>query len=158
MASGKSLLAKALADELAYEFIDIDKQVEVVSRKSISKIFEEDGELEFRKLEAQVLESLLQKENIVVAAGGGTPCFFHNINIINQFFISFFLNTRRELILQRLYKERSNRPILAQSNSIEKLVDELMGERLPYYQKANHIIDISNDETSPIIKLILRLI
>jgi shikimate kinase len=158
MASGKSATARALADNLNFKFVDIDEQIALLAKKSINKIFEEDGEEHFRLLESQVLTSLINLDSIVVAAGGGTPCFHHNMEFIQQSFISVFLNAKREVLIHRLSMNQQQRPLLKDVSSIDSFIDALHSSRLPYYRLANFQLDIENESTEEIVSAIISLI
>src|SRR5436853_6290275 len=84
MGSGKTFLGKQLAQLLNYEFIDLDEWIEQREKKSIAEIFSEDGEEYFRKKESQQLKLLAEKNNAVIATGGGTPCFHDNMKWMND--------------------------------------------------------------------------
>jgi shikimate kinase len=158
MASGKSATAKALANKLDFTFVDIDDQIALIAKKSIDKIFEEDSEEHFRLLESQVLSSLINLDSIVVAAGGGTPCFYQNMELIQQNFVSVFLNTKREVLIHRLNMNHQQRPLLKDVSTIDSFIDVLHSSRLPYYRLANFQLDIENESTEEIVSAIISLI
>ena len=158
MASGKSATAKALANKLDFTFVDIDDQIALIAKKSIDKIFEEDSEEHFRLLESQVLSSLINLDSIVVAAGGGTPCFYQNMELIQQNFVSVFLNTKREVLIHRLNMNQQQRPLLKDVSSIDSFIDALHSSRLPFYSLANFQLDIENESTEEIVSAIISLI
>ena len=82
MGCGKSTFGKKLANKLGYEFIDLDALIEATYNKSINEIFEFEGENEFRIKESKVLKTIISKQNIVVATGGGTPCYSSNLDVM----------------------------------------------------------------------------
>ena len=135
--SGKSTFGKQLASYLSFEFLDTDSLIEKREGKSIPEIFSENGEAYFRKVEQSVLLELDAKST-VVATGGGMPCFFENMAVINQKGFSVFLDIPVKVLAERVIKQ-GNRPLLP-----EKELDELVAslakkynERKVYYQKAN---------------------
>src|SRR5882757_5624329 len=91
MGSGKSLMGAALAKELGLQFFDLDKAIETKSGKDINSIFSSDGEKIFRDLEKQVLNELLEEDDFVMACGGGTPCYFDNMDKMNEAGVTLYL-------------------------------------------------------------------
>lgn len=112
MGSGKSSLARELAHKLTYSFIDLDNLVEERSGKKIAEIFENDGEVVFRKIEHDCLLETFSHKNIVIATGGGTPCFFNNIDLINQNGISVYLKFNPGILASRLSNDKGKRPLI----------------------------------------------
>jgi shikimate kinase len=136
MASGKSTLGKELAEQLGCEFIDMDEEIEKEENLSISKIFEIKGE--------KFLKQLVQRNNIIIATGGGTPCFNDNMEQIKHSGISVYLKLKPEEIVLRLNKEEtSKRPLMAKLNENEKLeyVKTKLNEREPHYNNADIVVD-----------------
>lgn len=139
MGAGKSTLGAQLAGVLGLAFIDLDKEVEASAGMTIREIFGGKGESYFRELERKVMADLLSREEpAVIALGGGTPCFFDNIDFINKHSHSIYLKCSPETLLLRLKNDRKERPLLA-----EKTQDELLGyirakleEREGFYQMA----------------------
>ena len=158
MASGKSTIGKVLADEIGYKFIDLDDYIENNTGKIISDIFKNEGEIKFRKLERFYLEEILKlDEDLVVSLGGGTPCYYDSIDLINSFenTLSVYLRTKLDVLVNRLYLEKESRPLVSRFNSIEDLkefVGKHLFERSYYYNKAELIID--NKEIEETIKSI----
>src|SRR5690606_22458319 len=112
MGSGKSLIAKKLAEKLKYTPIDLDDQISLIEEKSIPRIFEEKGELYFRKLETEVLKDIIEDpSSLVVALGGGTPSYGNNLEIIENSPEAFivYLKASVEFLTDRLYKEKDKR-------------------------------------------------
>jgi shikimate kinase len=144
MASGKSTLGKELAEQLGCEFIDMDEEIEKEENLSISKIFEIKGEKFFREKETDFLKQLVQRNNIIIATGGGTPCFNDNMEQIKHSGISVYLKLKPEEIVLRLNKEEtSKRPLMAKLNENEKLeyVKTKLNEREPHYNNADIVVD-----------------
>ena len=84
MGCGKSTIGKMVAKEMNYTFIDLDREIEAAENRSITDIFKEDGEKAFRAIEAQFIIDISQKEKVIIACGGGTPCFGNNMSIMNM--------------------------------------------------------------------------
>lgn len=142
MASGKSFLGKKLALDLGLSFVDLDDLIEEKEACSIAMIFEKKGEAYFRALEQECLHETALLENHLIALGGGTPCFFLNMEWINNNGISFFLDVPLEILVQRLLLEPNKRPLLKGKNreELQLFVAKKLEERRPYYNKAKYII------------------
>ena len=130
--SGKSTAGKYLARELRYEFLDLDDLIEDQEGIKIAQIFKEQGEDYFRQLEQDELKRI-QGTRLVIATGGGTPCFFDNMEWMNTNGFTIFLNRDLETLIDRT-KGKEHRPLLL-SNPVESL-KKLLEKRLPSYQKA----------------------
>lgn len=147
MGSGKSSLAKKLAKKLQSNFLDLDKEIEKGKGCSVSEIFSEYGEAEFRKLENVVLKELIQHQpSFVMACGGGTACFYDNMSIINQSGISIFLDVDEEILFGRLKKARDDRPLIKNlsDQELKSFVHEKLMSRRPFYESAHLIIKDNN--------------
>lgn len=139
MASGKTTFGKALADKLDTPFIDLDRFIENHAGKSIPEIFSEKGEDYFRKLEKDCLAKAVESEpDAVIACGGGTPCFFDNIDFLNKNGVTVFLETSIPVLIDRLQQENESRPIVSgkSDDEIRQKVLSQLCERLPKYMEA----------------------
>lgn len=153
MGSGKSTIGKLLSKNVGIPFYDLDKVIEEHENMSIKKIFEEKGEVYFRKLEHLLLNTFLEEnEHFVLSLGGGTPCYANNHEVLKRDEVfSFYLKTSVEVLCQRLKKEKETRPLIADFND-EQLVDYInkhLFDRNYYYYQSKHIIDctLKNKET-----------
>jgi len=152
-ASGKSTLGKALAQELERPFIDTDQMIEQQQQMTISRIFEDYGEVAFRQLECQLLDNL-PSEFTVVATGGGLPCFGSNMDSLKQSGVTIYLEVPEEILVQRLKGETSKRPLL-QNKSDEELLQTLrqhLEKRKPYYRRADLIFSGANISTQLLVE------
>lgn len=152
--SGKSTLGRKLAKELLVEFVDLDKEIERREGKSIKEIFAQSGEDYFRQIESMVLaEWSASPTNFVMATGGGTPCFYHGIEIINETGLSIFLDVSVHQLLSRL-AEKTDRPLLNSSDvrEMEEKLLALRSLRLPVYQLAH--IKLENADLSKLLEAI----
>ncbi len=141
MGSGKTYVGKQLAQELNIPFYDLDEYLEEKEGKKISEIFEIKGEAYFRQLERMCLRDFGIIGDAVIACGGGTPCYFDNLEWINEVGVSIYLQTPVKILRERLSKEQSNRPLVAgKSNTeLENFIEEKMKERVDFYTKASII-------------------
>lgn len=139
MGSGKSTLATRLAQEWNLPLLDLDQELEQKLEASIPEIMQEKGEIYFRKQERQMLEKLLIKEKYVLSTGGGTPCYYDNIDLINSQATSVYLSSSVKVLVQRLEKERLSRPLLAhlEASELPEFVAKHLFERAHFYQQAH---------------------
>lgn len=137
-ASGKTTFGKALALQLGWQFTDLDAEIEKREGRSIARIFEEEGEPHFRQLERQQLRRTLPGR-AVIATGGGTPCFFDNMDFINQHGISVFLQVPANVLASRSLLQHGQRPLLKNwqnTTDLEQALQQKMELRLPFYQRS----------------------
>ena len=151
MGSGKSTIAKLLSKTMQYEFLDLDEIIEKEQNASVSTIFEQKGEVFFRKLEHQVLKRILQSEsNMILSLGGGTPCFTNNQELLKQENIcTVYLKTSIDKLYERLRTQKSNRPLIANKSEDEmkEFIAKHLFERSFYYNQAKYIV--STDDKTP---------
>ncbi|MFT5969876.1 MAG: shikimate kinase [Flavobacteriales bacterium] len=155
MGSGKSTLGKTLSHTLGFEFIDMDEWIANRACKTIPEIFAQDGDAAFRALEQECLHHLMHKENMVVATGGGTPCYFDNMELMLEIGEVVFLNLNEEVLINRLREEQTQRPLIADKSEadLRKTVNQLLQERLPFYKQAS----ITINETVSLDELLQKL-
>lgn len=138
MGSGKSTFGKKLAKELALPFIDLDKEVEIKAKCSITDIFKYLGEETFRKMESETLHELSNREEFVMATGGGTPCYFNNIEFINKKGKSIYIELDIQSIYNRLSQAKNIRPTIKDKKEQElmQFIKDKLNEREPIYKQA----------------------
>lgn len=152
MGCGKSYTGKRLADLLAYSFIDLDDLIEEIEGKSIVQIFEEKGEDYFRNVEKEVLRSLTNQENIVIACGGGVPCFHQNMEWMKNNGKTIYLSLPPAILENRLAKEATHRPLikdLTAKGELLSFIENKVSERNEFYQKADFIFNADNETLAP---------
>jgi shikimate kinase len=157
MGSGKSTVGRGLAKELSLQFIDLDNYIEQRNFHTIPEIFASMGEEGFRKLEQKALHEVAAFEDVVVATGGGTPCFFDNIEVINQTGISIYLNGTPRILTERLRHSKTERPLINGKTDEEliEFIHETLEKRNYWYNQAKHIINFDHDlEVSEILEII----
>lgn len=155
MGSGKSTLGKQLALEINYSFIDLDKKIEFEEEKSISEIFLSKGEDTFRKLEHQVLQKCISEhKNTVIATGGGTPCFYNNIELMQKNGIVVYLKLNVTYLQQRISNSKKIRPLIPTKNEEKQLewINQTLAQREVFYNKAHLIVDALNIQASTLLK------
>ena len=164
MGSGKSAIGKKLAESLGFPFADIDYEIEKRENKRISEIFTSKGEIYFRKVENSTLKHLLSNDqNIVLATGGGTPCYADSMSYMNsqKNITTIYLKTSLGILTKRLFSEKTERPLLSHLDSEENLNDFIrkhLFERAFYYNQADFIIENTNETINVIVKkIILKL-
>lgn len=145
MGAGKTTVGKALAKELGVMFYDLDWYIESRMRKTVKQIFDEIGEEGFRKIERNMLHEVAEFENVVVSCGGGTPCFFDNMDYMNQSGETIYLKASPETLHTHLKMGKGVRPLLLNKTpeEVEIFIREQLKLREPFYNKAKHIIDIN---------------
>lgn len=160
MGSGKSTVGKRLAEKLNVDFIDFDKHIEKETGKIITEIFDKDGEEKFRLLEHEYLKKLLNKENVIISLGGGTPCFHNNIHLINNNGISVYLEMSSDALVKRLLKAKNKRPLIRGLNEVDLryFVEANLEKRKPVYQKANYLVPCDQLSADDISEKIITLI
>ena len=160
MGSGKTHWGKHLADQLRIPFFDLDTVVMEKEKRSIHQIFIESGEEYFRVKEKEMLEHLVNEHiSLVLSCGGGTPCYFNNIDFLLKYGTVIWLNTHVDILLHRLLKEKKERPLLKNIDDadLKNYIIRKLNERRMYYEQADVIIDNENCiSTSELIQTILH--
>ena len=163
MASGKSLIGKEITEILKFDFIDLDDYIEQKEQVSVKEIFNNKGEIYFRKKEHLYLKELLsQKGNYVIALGGGTPCYSDNISLLlnTKDCMTMYLKVSIPIIIKRLISEKDKRPLIAHINSEEAML-EFVGkhlfERSHFYNQAEFVIDADKSKEATIETMLLQL-
>ncbi len=146
MSSGKSTLGKALATKLKYKFLDIDHAFEEKYKITINDFFERYGEDKFRELEHKLLISSFENDDIVVSTGGGTPCFFDNMELINANATSVYLKLHYKSVISRLKSTKKKRPLVKDKSNeeFEQYIEQHLESREIYYSKAHFTIKTEN--------------
>ena len=145
MGSGKTTVGKALARSLDMPFYDLDWYIESRMRKSVCQIFDERGEEGFRKIEQNLLHEVAEFENVVISCGGGTPCFFDNIDYINQQSESVYLKCMPDVLYMHLKMGKTVRPLLLNKTpeEVQYFISEQLTQREGFYSKARHVVDVT---------------
>jgi len=149
MGSGKTTYGKLMAKELKLTFVDLDAFIEQKFMKSISELFENLGEDGFRKLEREALHEVSQFENSLISTGGGTPCFFDNMEYMNAHGETIYLRTSVRELRDRLKMSRTKRPLIVgkDDKELEFFIAKSLEEREGFYLKSKYIMD--TDDLNP---------
>jgi len=148
MGAGKTTLGKAFARAMGLTFVDLDWYIEERFHKTVSQIFSERGEAGFRELEKRMLHEAGEFENVVISVGGGTPCFFDNMDYMNVAGETVFLDVDVKVLFRRLKVAKQQRPLLADKTDEEltTFIVEALQNRLPFYTKAKYVFNGENLE------------
>lgn len=159
MGSGKSYWGRRLSEKLQLPFFDLDEQVEASEGKTINEVFSEKGEEYFRLLEKDTLHILTEShDSFVMATGGGTPCYFNNIDYMNAAGITLWINTPLELIHERLLKEKSHRPLIKEIDTVQLkgYIQKKFSDRKIYYEQAEVVVEEDSKSLDKIVEQIFH--
>ena len=162
MGAGKTTVGKELAKRLGLMFYDLDWYIETRMRKKVKQIFDEIGEDGFRQIARNMLHEVTEFENIVLACGGGTPCFFDNMDYMNGLTDVVYLRGTPEILYRHLKMGKGVRPLLLGKSDEELItfITEQLKKREEYYLKAKHIVDIpcmeDEDKIQDTVQLVLN--
>ena len=145
MGAGKTTIGKALSKELGIIFYDLDWYIESRMRKTVAQIFAERGEEGFRKIEYNMLHEVAEFENVIISCGGGTPCFFDNMDYLNQQGQVVYLKADPEVLYKHLLMGKGDRPLLKGKTPEELIsyISEQVAYREQFYTKARYTLDVS---------------
>lgn len=149
MASGKSSIGKKLAEMRHVPFVDLDDLISEKEELSIQDIFRIKGEIYFRKKEIEYLNDiLLQKDNFILAVGGGTPCYGSNMSVINDNSTSIYLKSSLQSIYNKLSdkKNKRKRPLISELSNLElkEFIAKHLFERNTFYKQAHYTVKTDN--------------
>lgn len=151
MGAGKSFWAEKLGTHYGIPMFDTDAMVEAEARQTIPGIFAgAGGQDRFREMERQILQNTPWPNACIISCGGGLPCFFNNIDYMLQSGMVVWINPAVETLVQRLWREKDHRPLVAMAKDMEELdlrIRDLRKNREPFYRKANLVLDQDCNET-----------
>ena len=150
MAAGKTTLGRRAAQLLNIEFIDLDIYIEARYRKSVSELFAERGEAGFRDIERRMLHEVAEFDNVLVATGGGTPCFFDNMEYMRSRGVTVYLAASVPTLCQRLSRAKGKRPLVAGKTpeELRGYVSEMLKQREDYYRQADYCFNADHYEST----------
>lgn len=164
MGAGKTTVGRILAKELGVQFYDLDWYIETRFCKKISEIFAQEGEEGFRKKERAMLHEVAEFENVVIALGGGAPCFFDNMEYLNQQGDTIYLKGTPEVLYQHLLMAKGKRPLLEgkTKEELKEYIQTSLETREPFYSQAKHIYNIrlmgTHDQVDDCVKEVRKLL
>lgn len=144
MGAGKSSVGAALAKALNSRFVDTDDWIEARCCKTITQIFNDLGEKEFRAKEKECLEYLIDQDDFVLATGGGLPCYNNLMELMNEMGETIFLDASLETLLKRLELENQQRPLLHSNQNLSEIITSQLAQRKPIYNTAKHILQVND--------------
>lgn len=144
MGAGKTTLGKVLAESLGLPFYDLDWYIESRMMKTVPQLFAERGEEGFRKVEHNMLHEVAEFEDVVISCGGGTPCFYDNMEYMNAQGDTVYLKASPEVLYAHLQMGKVERPLLKNKTreEMQAFIKEQLAEREKYYTKARHIFNV----------------
>jgi shikimate kinase len=157
MGSGKTHWGKILSRETGLPYFDLDEVIVLSEKKSVQQIFHDHGEEYFRLKEQEVLEALTEDHlEVIISTGGGTPCFFNNIDFMRQKGRVIWLNTAVHVLLERLLKQKHSRPLIKNISDadLKSFIVKKLQDRKMYYEQA----DVTLPEESITIDILLKSI
>lgn len=145
MGAGKTTVGKALAAELGLRFYDLDWYIESRMRKTVAQLFTELGEEGFRRIERNMLHEVAEFEGVLISCGGGTPCFYDNMQYINQQGLTLYLKASPEVLYKHLKMGKSVRPLLLNKTpeEVQRFISEQLKAREQFYTRAQFTLDVN---------------
>ncbi|AWU43824.1 shikimate kinase [Blattabacterium sp. (Cryptocercus kyebangensis)] len=161
MGCGKTSIGKILSEKLKFCFYDLDAMLVKKKKDSIYNIFKKKGEKYFRKIENLMLKKFLKKhKQYILSVGGGTPCYYNNIYLLNKFSKTFYLKTNIYTLYKRLYTEKKKRPIISHlsNNELFIFIMKHFSKRIFFYEKSSKKIDITGKSKKKIVQEIIKYV
>ncbi len=145
MGSGKTYWGKKWSEASGLKCYDLDQEIELREGKSISRIFKEEGEEAFRKMEHTALKTLLHLDDFILSCGGGTPCWHNNMKLMNASGTTIYLKSNAVDLTERLRLEKEARPLLQQvpDDLLHDFIQERIDQRAPCYSQATFHLPVS---------------
>ncbi|MBS1921043.1 MAG: shikimate kinase [Bacteroidetes bacterium] len=159
MGSGKSYWGKILGEKLSIPFFDLDEQIVSHESRTVTEIFATEGEEHFRMLEKDILHIITEShDSFVMACGGGTPCFFNNIEYMNQSGTTIWINTPLDVLFERLIHEKEHRPLIREltGEQLKAYITKKFADRKIYFEQATIVIDKEPVEIESLVQKIFH--
>ncbi len=159
MGCGKTSIGKILSKKLKFDFYDLDDLLVKNQHDSIYNLFKKIGENSFRKIEHLILKNFFKKKKrYILSVGGGTPCYYNNIYLLNKFSKTFYLKTNSYTLFKRLYFEKETRPLIAHlsKNELFQFILKHFSKRILFYEKSYRKIDITGKPKKDIVEEITQ--
>jgi shikimate kinase len=162
MGCGKSTIAKNMAAAIGIPFVDLDKYIEEKANLSVNAIFEQLGEIKFRKMEHEGLVELIHaNESMIIGLGGGTPCYANNHELLKRDdVVSVYLKASIDTLFNRLVVNKSKRPLIANKNNEEmkEFIAMHLFERSYFYNQAQYVVSVDNKSVEETVAEIVALL
>lgn len=160
MGAGKSTLGRELAAKLGLPFKDLDLLIADRYQASVSELILHKGELFFRQAEREILQEVLNEPNFVLALGGGTPCYYDNMDLLNRKSLTVYLERSIADLYTTLAEDRVNRPLIAHlaEGDLKEFIAKHLFERREFYEKASFKIKQEQKELSARLEYLLQLV
>lgn len=151
MGAGKTTIGKKIATLNKVFFIDTDIEIEKLTSKSIKEIFEIDGEIAFRKLETEIIQTI--NREAIIACGGGLPTHNNNIEFLKHKGTVIYLKASAKTLFKRLEKNKNNRPLISDLTTDNQLefIRKTLKEREKNYKKADYIVKTDNKTVNEVL-------
>lgn len=145
MGAGKTTIGRELSRQMGLPFYDLDWYITSRMRKTVKEIFDQQGEEGFRRIERNMLHEVAEFENVIISCGGGTPCFYDNMEYMNAQGDTVYLKATPEVLYRHLQMGRSVRPLLLNKTpeEVKCFVKEQLAQREPFYSKARYTLDVN---------------
>jgi len=156
MGSGKTTAGEKLASLLGWSFIDLDKNVEKYTGKTISEIFSQHGEDYFRNIETELLKNLVVLTNTIISTGGGTPCYNDNIDYMLNTGLTIYLKLTPDQLKSRLSESKAERPLIKDLDParLQCYIEEKLAFREKWYERSEITIEGSDPDFNFLYSLI----
>lgn len=163
MGCGKTKIGRRLSQKLNLNFIDLDHEIELFYSKPIPELFKDLGEVRFREIERGILIKILNnKDCFVLSLGGGTPCYFDNMEMIQKKTnFSFYINLSSKVLARRLFTRKLTRPLISSlvtEKEMLNFINKHLFERNLFYTKAKHIINCNKRDVNKICESIIKVL
>ncbi|NNE55601.1 MAG: shikimate kinase [Flavobacteriales bacterium] len=144
MGSGKTTLGERLSRAMSMDFVDLDQQIELRENRPIPEIFKAEGEAGFRGIEKRCLrEVVTEMDEVVISTGGGTPCFYDNMSLMNQSGLTIYLRMDVPSLVFRLRNSDGSRPLISgmSENELSAFVKQHLEERKEFYEECKIVVE-----------------
>ena len=160
MGAGKTTVGKALSQALDLPFYDLDWYIEERYRRTIAQIFAEKGEKGFRDIERNILHEVAEFEDVVISCGGGTPCFFDNMEYMNRQAQTVYLKASPDILFRHLKMGKVERPLLKDKteDEMKQYIRDSLSTREPFYSQARYTLDVTLLDNYDKIKDTVRML
>lgn len=156
MGAGKTRTGRRLAAAMGIPFLDMDHELEAETNMSVTQIFAKWGEDRFRQMEQAWLQAFVARNvSAVVSTGGGTPCFFDNMQVMNEHGATIWLCPQQDELIERLWRNRVDRPKIADmptKDALKAYLQQLFTQREPFYQQAKITVGAAIPDVQWLVK------